>query len=82
MNNDYITVGIDIDTAENITSKVLEEQFWDIEPLIGGCPLFSEDQDENERLTDELRQAFIKVLEYNGVYIVKKRGKYVRQAKL
>ena len=81
MNNGYIQVGIDIDTANNITTKVLEEQFWDIEPLIGGCPLFSEDQEENERLTDELRQAFIKVLDYNGVYIVKKRGKYVRRSK-
>lgn len=77
MNNDYIQVGIDIDTANNITTKVLEEQFWDIEPLIGGCPLFSEDQDENERLTDELRDAFVKVLEYNGVYITKEEGKYV-----
>jgi len=82
MNNDYIMVGIDIDTADNIVSKRLEDQFWDIEPLIGGCPLFSGDHEENERLTDELKQAFIKVLEYNGVYIVKKRGKYVRQAKL
>jgi hypothetical protein len=82
MNNAYITVGIDIDTAENITAKVLEQQFWDIEPLIGGCPLFSEDHEENDRLTEELRDAFVKVLEYNGVYIVKKkRGKYVRRAK-
>ena len=82
MNNDYIMVGIDIDTAENITSKVLEEQFWDIEPLIGGCPLFSEDHEENIRLCDELIDAYVKVLDYNGVYIVKKRGKYVRQSKL
>ena len=81
MINTYITVGIDIDTAENITAKVLEQQFWELEPHIGGCPMFSTDKEENERMTDELKDAFIKVLEYNGVYIVKKRGKYVRRAK-
>ena len=81
MNNDYIMVGIDIDTADNIVSKRLEQQFWDLSSHIGGWPLFSQDEGENERLTDELREAFIKVLDYNGVYITKKRGKYVRQTK-
>lgn len=81
MNNDYITVGIDIDTAENITAKVLEHQFWSLDLNGDKCPLFTWEVEENERLTEELRQAFIKVLEYNGVYITKKRGKYVRRAK-
>lgn len=81
MGNDYIQVGIDIDTADNIVSKRLEQQFWDIVPDIKGWPLFSADEEENQRMTDELRDAFIKVLEYNGVYIVKKGGKYVRRSK-
>ena len=76
-----IKVDIDTDTAENILCVVLEQQFWDLSSHIGGWPLFSMDEGENERLTDELRDAFIKVLEYNGVKIVKKRGKYVRRAK-
>lgn len=76
----YLMVGIDLDTADDIVAKRLEQQFWDLSSHIGGCPMFSMDEDENQRLTDELRDAFIKVLEYNGVKIVKKRGKYVRQS--
>ena len=77
----YLMVGIDLDTADDIVAKRLEQQFWELEPYIGGCPMFSTDKEENERLTNELMDAFIKVLEYNGVKIVKKRGKYVRRAK-
>ena len=76
-----VKVDIDTDTAENIFCVVLEQQFWDLSSHIGGWPIFSQDEGENERLTDELREAFIKVLDYNGVYITKKRGKYVRQTK-
>ena len=78
---EFVKVGLDIDTAEQIAKKVIEQQFWDLSSHIGGCPMFSMDEDENQRLTDELRDAFIKVLEYNGVYIVKKGGKYVRRSK-
>lgn len=77
----YLMVGIDLDTADDIVAKRLEQQFWDIEPFIVGCPMFSTDKEENQRMTDELKEAFIKVLDYNGVKIVKKRGKYVRRAK-
>ena len=76
-----VKVDIDTDTAENILCVVLEQQFWDLSSHIGGWPIFSQDEGENERLTDELREAFIKVLDYNGVYITKKRGKYVRRSK-
>ena len=71
-----IKVDIDIDTAENILCVVLKQQFWDLSKNLDGWPMFSNDKEENQRLTVELKEAFIKVLEYNGVYITKKRGKY------
>lgn len=69
MINDYIMVGIDIDTATNVLCELLKQQYLDLSPNIGGCPMFSYDKEENNLQFYELKKAFQLVMDYNGCAI-------------
>ena len=62
-----ITVEIDIETADKVFNAVLKSQYGGLSPNIGGCPLFSMDEKENQKQYRELKKAFKLVADYNGV---------------
>jgi hypothetical protein len=62
-----LKVEIDYDSGLSIFGVVLKQQYLDLSPNIGGCPLFSNDKEENQREFDKLKQGFEAVAEYNGV---------------
>ena len=64
---DKITVEIDYDSGLFIFGVVLKQQYLDLSPNIGGCPLFSIDKEENNTRYYELRRAYQLVMEYNGI---------------
>jgi hypothetical protein len=64
---DKITVEIDYDGALDIFLVVLETQYGDLSPNIGGCPMYSYDKEENNTRYYELRRAYQLVMEYNGI---------------
>ena len=65
---DKILVEIDYDGALDIFLVVLKSQYGDLSPNIGGCPMFSYDNKENNMKFNELKKAYQLVMEYNGIY--------------
>lgn len=62
-----VKVDIDIETAENVFCVVLKQQYDGLSSDIGGCPMFSMDEEENKVQFEALKKAFELVMEYNGV---------------
>jgi hypothetical protein len=62
-----LKVEIDYDSGLFIFGVVLKQQYLDLSPNIGGCPMYSYDKEENKREFDKLKQGFEAVAEYNGV---------------
>jgi hypothetical protein len=63
-----LKVEIDEETAHNILCVVLKSQYLDLSPNIGGCPMYSYDNEENNIKFYELKKAYQLVMEYNGIY--------------
>jgi len=68
---DKILVEIDYDGALDVFMGVLKSQYLDLSPNIGGCPMYSYDQEENNIKFYELKKAYQLVMEYNGIYDLK-----------
>ncbi len=68
---DKITVEIDYDGALDVFLEVLKSQYGDLSPNIGGCPMYSYDNEENNIKFYELKKAYQLVMEYNGIYDLK-----------
>jgi len=68
---DKILVEIDYDGALDVFLEVLKSQYGDLSPNIGGCPMYSYDQEENNMKFYELKRAYQLVMEYNGIYDLK-----------
>jgi len=64
---DKILVEIDYDGALDVFLGVLKSQYGDLSPNIGGCPMYSYENEENQREFDKLKEAFKLVADYNGV---------------
>jgi len=62
-----LKVEIDYDSGLSIFGIVLKQQYLDLSPNIGGCPMFSMDEKENQTKYRELKKAFKLVADYNGV---------------
>lgn len=62
-----IKVDIDLDTAENVFCVVLKQQYDGLSADIGGCPMFSMDEEENKVQYEAFKKAFELVMDYNGV---------------
>ena len=62
-----LKVEIDYDSGLSIFGIVLKQQYLDLSPNIGGCPLFSIDKEENKREYQRYKDAFKLVAEYNGI---------------
>lgn len=68
---DKILVEIDYDGALDVFMEVLKSQYGDLSPNIGGCPMYSYDNEENNIKFYELKKAYQLVMEYNGIYDLK-----------
>jgi hypothetical protein len=68
---DKILVEIDYDGALDVFLGVLKSQYGDLSPNIGGCPMYSYDNEENNIKFYELKKAYQLVMEYNGIYDLK-----------
>ena len=62
-----VKVDIDIETAENIFCVVLKQQYDGLSADIGGCPIFSMNEEENKVQFEAFKKAFELVMDYNGV---------------
>ena len=62
-----LKVEIDDETARNIFIVVLKQQFLDLSPYVGGVPVFSYDEKENDNEYARIKEAFELVAEANGV---------------
>ena len=62
-----LKVEIDDETARNIFIVVLKQQFLDLSPYVGGVPMFSYDEKENDNEYARIKEAFELVAEANGV---------------
>lgn len=62
-----IKVDIDSETAENIFCVVLKQQYDGLSADIGGCPMFSMNEEENKALFEAFKASFELVMDYNGV---------------
>lgn len=62
-----ITVEIDYDGALDVFLVVLEQQYGDLSPNIGGVPMYSYDKEENNIKFYELKKAYQLVMDYNGL---------------
>lgn len=67
-----IKVDIDIDTAENIFCVVLKQQYDGLSADIGGCPMFSMNEEENKVQFEAFKKAFELIADYNGVVLNEK----------
>ena len=68
---DKILVEIDYEGALDVFLGVLKSQYGDLSPNIGGCPMYSYDNEENNMKFYELKKAYQLVMEYNGIYDLK-----------
>ena len=68
---DKILVEIDYDGALDVFLEVLKSQYGDLSPNLGGCPMYSYDNEENNIKFYELKRAYQLVMEYNGIYDLK-----------
>ena len=62
-----LKVEIDDETARNIFIVVLKQQFLDLSAYVGGVPVFSYDEKENDNEYARLKEAYELVAEANGV---------------
>ena len=69
-----LKVEIDDETARNIFIVVLKQQFLDLSPYVGGVPVFSYDEKENDNEYARLREAYEFVAEQNGVNLYEKEN--------
>jgi hypothetical protein len=60
-------IEIDYDGALGVFMEVLKSQYGDLSPNIGGCPMYSYDNEENNMKFYELKRAYQLVMEYNGL---------------
>lgn len=69
-----VKVDIDLDTAENVFCVVLKQQYDGLSADIGGCPMFSMDEEENKVQYEAFKKAFELVMDYNGVLYKQERS--------